>query len=251
MLLQGRVAVVTGASRGIGRAIAEALAQKGFNLLITAKNSESELERISNQFSENYGVRSIGIVGNLRDRQFCERVISKANTELGLVDVLVNNAGTISRSDFLDTNGDEDWSEVIDVNLNAPMILAKACLKSMLPKKSGSIINVTSQMAYKPHLGAHPSYEVSKAGLTALTRHLAAKYGDCNIRINNIAPGSIDTDLPRSMSEDWRKMIQSSIPMRRLGDVTEVAKAAVFLASEESSYITGTTIHVGGGSFLP
>ena len=120
----------------------------------------------------------------------------------------------------------------------------------MRRKKYGKIINLTSQMAYTPHPSASPSYEVSKSGMTALTRHLALKYAKYNICVNNIAPGSIDTDLPKSMSNEARQRLKDAIPMQRLGDVEEVADCALFLASKMSSYITGNTIHVNGGSLI-
>ena len=167
----------------------------------------------------------------------------------GSVDILVNCAGIITRSP-VEEMSDEEWHRVIDVNLHGALYLTRNVLPIMRQNTYGKIINITSQMAHTPHPSASPSYEVSKSGLTALTRHIALKYAKYNVCVNNIAPGSIDTDLPKSMSNEARQRLKNEIPMLRLGDTEEVADCALFLASNMSSYITGNTIHVNGGSLI-
>jgi 3-oxoacyl-[acyl-carrier protein] reductase len=144
----------------------------------------------------------------------------------------------------------EEWHRVIDVNLHGTLYLSKNILPIMRKRKYGKIINITSQMAHTPHPSASPSYEVSKSGVTALTRHLALEYAKFNICVNNIAPGSIDTDLPKSMSNDQRQKLKDAVPMNRLGAPEEVADCALFLSSDMASYITGSTIHINGGSLI-
>ena len=144
----------------------------------------------------------------------------------------------------------DEWHHVIDVNLHGAFYMCQVFLPGMRERNFGKLINITSQMAHIPHYSASPSYEVSKAGLTALTRHLALHYAKYNVCVNSIAPGSIDTDMPKSMSKEARKRLKNAVPMQRLGEPREVGECALFLASEKSNYITGATIHVNGGSLI-
>jgi 3-oxoacyl-[acyl-carrier protein] reductase len=189
------------------------------------------------------------LLGDIASNNFCNEIVSQTLEAFNTVDILVNCAGTITRSP-IEEMSNEEWHRVIDVNLHSVLYLSRNVLSIMRKKEYGKIINLTSQMAYTPHPSASPSYEVSKSGITAFTRHLALEYAKFNICVNNIAPGSIDTDLPKSMSSDERQILKDAIPMQRLGNVKEVADCALFLASSMSSYITGSTIHINGGSLI-
>jgi 3-oxoacyl-[acyl-carrier protein] reductase len=167
----------------------------------------------------------------------------------GRVDVLVNCAGIITRTPMLDL-AHEDWHQVINVNLHGTYYMCQAVLPQMCEQQSGKIINITSQMASMPHPGASPSYEVSKAAMAALTRHMALHFASHNIQINAVAPGSIDTDLPKSMSPEARQQLKDAIPLLRLGEPEEVAELVAFLASSKANYINGATIPINGGSFM-
>jgi len=247
-LLQTKVAIITGASRGIGKSIALAFARNGASLFLTCLQDEEALNLVTAE-AELLGVKVISLVGDAASSDFCAEVVSQTVETLGTVDILVNCAGTITRS-VTEEMSFKEWHRVIGVNLNSTLYLSKYVLPIMRKNNYGKIINLTSQMAHTPHPSASPSYEVSKSGVTALTRHLALEYAKFNICVNNIAPGSIDTDLPKSMSSKQRQRLKDAIPMQRLGDVREVADCALFLASNMSSYITGNTIHINGGSLI-
>ena len=161
----------------------------------------------------------------------------------------MNCAGTIARADFLQMS-EHDWDGVLKLNLDATMAMCKAVAPHMIERRSGKIVNLTSQMAYLPHPAASPSYEVSKSGVTALTRHLAFKFAPYNVCVNAVAPGSINTDLPKSMTEQQRDALLRKIPMGRLGEPNEVANVVKFLTSDGASYVTGSTVHVNGGSLM-
>lgn len=246
-VLENKIAIVTGASRGIGKAIAACFAANGAKLVIVSLHPENlEIARV--ELSRNAG-ELMSIAGDVADPEFAQRVVSETKDRFGSPDVLVNCAGIITRAPMSELSL-EDWRRVIDVNLNGAFYMMRAVLPGMVEKNAGKIINITSQMARLPHPGASPNYEVSKAGLTALTRHAAYHYAKYGICVNAIAPGSIDTDLPKSMSEEARQKIKNGIPMRRLGDPEEVGALAVFLASDKSDYITGSTLDINGGSLM-
>ncbi len=247
-MLDNMVAIITGSSRGIGKAIAREFVKNSSKVCINGIGDTQALRRLSDEMLGE-GAHIEAVLGDVRKREDCEELFRSTMQSYGKVDILVNCAGVIARADFLAMT-DSDWHAVLDTNLNGAKNMIETVLPSMIKQRSGSIINITSQMAHMVHSGANPSYEVSKAGLTALTKHLAFQYANHGIRINALAPGSIDTELPRSMSAEKRREIESKIPMGRLGDVSEVASAALFLASSSSSYITGTTLHVNGGSFM-
>jgi 3-oxoacyl-[acyl-carrier protein] reductase len=247
-LLKNKIAIITGASRGIGKSIALAFARNGASLVITCLQNEKALDAVQKE-AESLGAKVLSLVGDVASNGFCDEVVSQTIKTFGTVDILVNCAGTITRS-VTEKTSNEEWHRVIDVNLHSALYLSRNVLPIMRENECGKIINLTSQMAHTPHPSASPSYEVSKSGMTALTRHLALEYAKFNICVNNIAPGSIDTDLPKSMSKEQRQKLKDAVPMRRLGNVEEVAECALFLASDMSSYITGSTIHVNGGSLI-
>jgi 3-oxoacyl-[acyl-carrier protein] reductase len=246
-LLLGRVAIVTGASRGIGRAVAKAYCTAGSKVVLVALHDEKLDEAEQEMRISGADVRQV--CGDVAEPETSQRAVDAALALGGSVDVLVNCAGTISRED-LENTSDESWSRILDVNLTGSFYHCRAVLPHMRERRRGKIINVTSQMAFLAHPSASPSYEVSKAGLTALTRHIALHYAKSGICANAIAPGSIDTDLPKSMSDEARAKLKAAIPLLRLGEATEVADLALFLASDCSNYITGQTIAITGGSLM-
>ena len=248
MLLKNKIALVTGASRGIGKSISLTFAREGASLILTCLDDKKNLQAVKTE-AELMGAKVLDVVGDIASANFCESLIEKAIGRFGTIDILVNCAGIITRPHIEEMSMDE-WHNVIDVNLNGTLYLCRKTLPIMREQKYGKIINITSQMAHMPHPGASPSYEVSKAGITALTRHLALQYAKYNICVNNIAPGSIDTDLAKNMKQAVRQKLKDAIPMERLGEVEEVSDCALFLASKMSSYVTGTTIHVNGGSLF-
>jgi len=247
-LLQNKTAIITGASRGIGKSIALTFARNGVSLVLICLNDKDALNFVKEEV-ELLGVKAICLVGDIASKDFCDEVVSKTLAFYSTVDILVNSAGTISRS-VTEEMSIEEWHRVIDVNLHGTLYLIQNILPVMKKNKFGKIINLTSQMAHTPHPSASPSYEVSKSGVTALTRHLALEYAKFNICINNIAPGSIDTDLPKSMTSSQRQKLKDAVPMGRLGTSDEVADCALFLASNMSNYITGSTLHINGGSLI-
>lgn len=247
-ILNNQVAVITGASRGIGRDIALCYAREGASLLLVSIKNTKRLTEVQ-QETEQLGSKSVIVMGDVSKPEFCESVFNEAMSQFGRVDILVNCAGTITRTPVEKITLDE-WHRVIDVNLHGAFYMCRMFLPSMREQKYGKVVNVTSQMAYIPHPSASPSYEVSKAGLAALTRHLAFHYAKYNVCVNAIAPGSIDTDMPKSISKEARNRLKNAVPMKRLGTPEEVGECALFLASEKSNYITGATIHVNGGSLM-
>jgi len=247
-MLQNKIAIITGASRGIGKSIALAFARNGASLVLTCLQDKEALNLVKAE-AELLGAKVISLVGDVASNDFCDEIVSQTIKDFGTVDILVNCAGTITRS-ITEEMSSEEWHRVIDVNLHGVLYLSQNVLPIMRKNEYGKIINLTSQMAHAPHPSASPSYEVSKSGVTALTRHLALEYAKFNICVNNVAPGSIDTDLPKSMSDEARQRLKDAVPMQRLGDVKEVADCALFLASDMASYITGSTIHVNGGSLI-
>ena len=246
-MLKNKVAIVTGGSRGIGRAIAQKFAENGASLLLIALHEE-RLSQVKKEMSE-MGVKVEILHGDIAEPVFSQHIVAHALESFGTVDILINCAGTITRTPVASLLL-EEWHRVINVNLHGTFFLSQAVLPTMCAKNYGKIINITSQMAKLPHPSASPSYEVSKAGMAALTRHLAYHYAKYNICVNAIAPGSIDTDLPKSMSLEARQKLKNAVPLGRLGEPEEVGSLALFLASDNSNYITGATVNISGGSLM-
>lgn len=248
--LSKKVAVITGASRGIGRAISLLFSENGCNLILISRDDEKALMEVESDCKK-FDISTLVLSGDIADVKFCEHAAICSVEKFGKIDILVNCAGVIARTSF-DEMEYSDWEGVIGINLNGTMQMIKEFLPYLDHNETYNkkIITITSQMAYLPHPGANPSYEVSKSGLLALSRHLAYKNAKKNININCIAPGSINTDMPKSMPEEIRERLIQSIPMKRLGEPIEVAKLALFLASHDSDYITGTTCHINGGSLM-
>ena len=247
-MLRNKVALITGASRGIGREIAFCYAKNGADLALIAREL-SALERLRDEIALETGTSPLLIRADLGQLDTIDNVVTEAIRRFQTIDVLVNAAGTISRSLIQDLDFETHLS-IFNVNVHAPIFLARACIPYMASHRGGSIINITSQMARVAHPNAAVSYESSKAALAAATRHLAFHHAKDNIRVNSIAPGSIETDMLKSMSPSSLETLRAKIPLGRFGETSDVANAALFLATDLSSYITGSTIDVNGGSWM-
>ena len=243
-LLNGQVALVTGASRGIGRAIAIELAKQGAAVVGTA-TSEAGAAAIAQFLSEFKGSAK---VLDVDVAQRCTAVIDEVQKELGGVTILVNNAG-ITQDALAMRMKDESWDAVIATNLSAVFRLSRGVLRAMMKAKSGRIINVTSVVGSSGNAG-QANYAAAKAGVAGLTRALAREVGSRGITVNCVAPGFIDTDMTRSLSDEQKKALLAQVPLERFGHPEEIAATVAFLASPAAAYITGTTLHVNGGMYM-
>jgi 3-oxoacyl-[acyl-carrier protein] reductase len=246
MLLKEKVALVTGASRGIGRAIALALGREGARIIGTATTSEGA-EKIT-AFLKEAGILGAGTVLDVRNPQLIPQVITQAQNDFGPISILINNAG-IHRDNLLLRMKEEQWDEVIDTNLSAIFHLSKICLKSMVKQRNGRIINITSVVGVMGNPG-QVNYCSAKAGVIGFTKALGLEMAAYGITVNAVAPGFIETDMTSQLSPEQREWIHNKIPMKRSGTVVDIANTVVFLASEKSAYITGQTLHVNGGMYL-
>jgi len=244
--LGDEVALVTGASRGIGRAIAEQLARAGAVVVGTA-TSESGAAAITARLAE-HGGRGRGVVLNVRDAIAAEALVEDIAKQHGRLSILVNNAG-ITRDTLAMRMKDDDWAAVLDTNLSSVFRLCRAVLRGMMRAKHGRIINVTSVVGASGNAG-QANYAAAKAGVTGMTKALAREVGSRGITVNCIAPGFIDTDMTRALTEQQTQALLQQIPVGRLGQPDEIGAAAVFLASPAASYISGATIHVNGGMYM-
>ncbi len=242
--LTGQIALVTGASRGIGRAIAMELAKQGAVVIGTA-TSEAGAKDIDAALKATGGA---GMVLNVNDAPACDALIDSIVKERGALNILVNNAG-ITQDNLAMRMKDEEWSSVIDTNLSAVFRLARGVLRPMMKAKGGRIINITSVVGSSGNPG-QANYAAAKAGVAGMSRALAREIGSRNITVNCVAPGFIDTDMTKSLSEDQQNALKANIPLQRLGKPEDIAHAVAFLASPGAGYITGTTLHVNGGLFL-
>ncbi len=245
-MLDGRIALVTGASRGIGRGIAMALGAKGATVVGTA-TSESGAAGITAYLSE-AGVRGRGAILDVRDTAGVETLVASVEKEFGSVGILVNNAG-VTQDNLAIRMKEEEWDAVIDTDLSSVFRLSKAVLRGMMKARTGRIISITSVVGSSGNAG-QINYAAAKAGVAGMTRALAREIGSRAITVNCIAPGFIDTDMTRALPEAQREALLSQIPLGRLGSSEDIAAAVVFLASPDASYITGTTLHVNGGMYM-
>ena len=243
-MLQGKCAVITGASRGIGREIALKYAKEGANIVLNYRNSEEEALQLKEELDK-LGSNTLIIKANVSDFEEAEKLIKEAKEAFGRVDILVNNAG-ITKDNLIIRMKEEDFDSVIDVNLKGAFNCLKAVTPIMIRQKEGKIINMSSVVGVIGNAG-QVNYCASKAGLIGMTKSLAREIGGKNINVNAIAPGFIDTDMTKVLSEDQKKNIMSQVPLKRLGQADDIANLALFLASEQSNYITGQVIHVDGG----
>lgn len=242
-LLDEKVVLITGAARGIGRAIAIACAQAGANIAFTDMNADDNFKSLEKEL-ESFGVKAKGFVSNAADFTSSEKAVDEITNEFGKIDVLVNNAG-ITRDALLMRMSEEQWDMVINVNLKSVFNLTKAVQKIMLKQRSGSIINMSSVVGVSGNAG-QANYSASKAGLIGFTKSIAQELGPRNIRVNAIAPGFIETEMTKVIPEDARKAWTEKIPLRRAGQPQDVANLVVFLGSDMSSYISGQVINVCG-----
>jgi len=246
MSLNGKVALVTGASRGIGRSIALTLGAAGATVIGTA-TTESGAQNISAYLSE-AGVSGAGFALNVTDAEQVISVVKAITDQYGAPLILVNNAG-ITRDNIMLRMKEDEWSSVIDTNLNAVYRVAKACLRGMTKARWGRIINISSVVGSMGNAG-QANYAATKAGVEGFSRALASELGSRSVTVNSVAPGFIDTDMTSGLPDQQKEALLKQIPLARLGQPEEIAAVVGFLAGESGSYITGETIHVNGGMYM-
>ncbi len=247
MTLANQVALVTGASRGIGKAIAQELARQGAKVIGTA-TTEAGAEAISAYLAEIGAEAGKGMVLNVTNAEACAAIIDDISKTYGAVGILVNNAG-ITQDQLAMRMKDEEWDNVIATNLSSVGRLSRAVLRGMMKAKTGRIINITSVVASAGNPG-QMNYAAAKAGVEGMTRALAREIGSRNITVNSVAPGFIDTDMTKALGEEQHAALLTQIPLARLGKPEDIAAAVAFLASPQAAYITGTTLHVNGGMYM-
>ena len=241
-----KITLVTGASRGIGAAIADALGAQGHTVIGTA-TSQSGAESITQRFLSK-GITGKGMVLNVNDSESIDNLLTEMSRDYGAPAILVNNAG-ITKDNLLLRMKDDEWTDVITTNLTAVFRLAKACLKPMTKARWGRIVNISSVVGSMGNAG-QSNYSATKAGVAGFSRSLAKEIGSRGITVNTVAPGFIDTDMTRDLPEAAKQAMLSQIPLSRLGAPDEIASVVSFLVSDSASYITGETIHVNGGMYM-
>jgi len=242
--LESEIALVTGASRGIGKAIAEQLADDGATVIGTA-TTDSGADAISAYLQASGGR---GMCLNVADNESVTAVIKQISSDFGAVSILVNNAG-ITKDNLLMMMKQEQWDDVINTNLTSVYRLSKSVIRSMMKARKGRIINIASVVGSTGNPG-QTNYSATKAGLLGFTKSLAREIGSRNITVNAVAPGFIDTDMTRELGDEQRDALIGQIPLNRLGDPADIANAVAFLASPAAAYITGETLHVNGGMYM-
>lgn len=243
-ILEGKVAIITGASRGIGRGIAEVFAKHGASIAFTYSASAASAQALEAELTA-LGVKAKGYQSNAANYEQAHKLVEDVLAEFGTIDVLINNAG-ITKDNLLMRMSEEDFDQVIDVNLKSVFNMTKAVQKTMLKARSGSIINMSSVVGVKGNAG-QTNYAASKAGVIGFTKSVALELGSRNIRCNAIAPGFIETEMTGKLNEDVVQGWRDSIPLKRGGTPEDVANACLYLASDLSAYVTGQTINVDGG----
>lgn len=245
-MLDNEIAFVTGASRGIGRAIAEGLGREGATVIGTA-TTQAGADAISERFAD-AGIKGAGLQLNVTEQESVDAAMKFIKERYAAPTVLVNNAG-ITRDNLLMRMKEDEWQSIIDTNLTSVYRLSKACLRGMMKAKGGRIINIASVVGSTGNPG-QANYCAAKAGMIGFTKSLAREVGIRGITVNAVAPGFIDTDMTRELPEQQRDALLAGIPLARLGAPEEIANAVIFLASSNASYITGETIHVNGGMYM-
>ncbi len=247
-MLKGKTALITGASRGIGKGIAEAFAKNGANIAFTFASSVEKAKQFEEDLNKNYGIKAKGYQSDASNFDAAHSLADQVIADFGTIDILINNAG-ITKDNLLMRMTEEQWDDVMNINLKSAFNLSKACLKTFLKNRSGSIINMTSVVGVNGNAG-QSNYAASKAGMIGFTKSLAKELGSRNVRCNAIAPGFIETEMTATLNEDIKKQWIDTIPLKRGGTTEDVANVCLFLASDMSSYVTGQTISVCGGMLM-
>lgn len=246
MILENKIALVTGASRGIGKAIALKLGQHGAIVIGTATTQTGA--NVIDQYLDKAGIKGMGAALNVNNAEQINNTIQKIREKFGEIEILVNNAG-ITRDNLLVRMKDEEWDDIIETDLKSVFRLSRAVLRPMMKARSGRIINISSVVGSIGNSG-QANYAAAKAGVFGFSKSLAREVGSRNITVNCIAPGFIDTDMTRALSDEHQQNLIQHVPLARLGRSEEVADAVAFLASSAAGYITGTTLHVNGGMYM-
>jgi 3-oxoacyl-[acyl-carrier protein] reductase len=244
--LAGRTAVVTGGTRGIGLAIARALAEDGASVVVSGRDAgrlESAVKEV-----ETLGASALGVAADQSKREDCDRLVDAAKDRFGRIDVLVNNAG-ITRDQLLVRMKDDDWDQVLDTNLRGVFLMTRAVAKSMMRQKSGRIVNIASTAGAMGNPG-QVNYSAAKAGVIGFTKAAARELAHWNILVNAVAPGLIETDMASAIPAEAREALLQQVPLKRVGAAREVAEMVRFLAGAGAAYVTGQTIHVNGGLYM-
>jgi 3-oxoacyl-[acyl-carrier protein] reductase len=244
--LEGQTTLITGASRGIGRAIAESLGKAGATIIGTA-TSEKGASAISDYFAEQ-NIRGKGMMLNVTDQESIDSVIKAINEEYGAIEILVNNAG-ITRDNLLMRMKEDEWCDIMNTNLTSVFRLSKICLRGMTKARKGRIISISSVVGATGNAG-QANYAAAKAGVVGFSKSLAQEIGSRNVTVNVVSPGFIDTDMTRELSDDQRNALLQHIPLGKLGQSEDIANAVLFLASDMANYISGETLHVNGGMYM-
>ena len=242
----GKTVLVTGSTRGIGKAIAEEFAKHGANVIVSGTVKERAQE-VAKELAEKYGVNTLGVGMDVSDPRSVEEAFKEINAAFGGVDILVNNAGITRDTLFLRMKTD-DWQKVLDVNLTGAFLVTKQVVRYMTKKRWGRIINISSVVGFTGNVG-QVNYATTKAGLIGFTKSLAKELAPRNVLVNAVAPGFIETDMTENLKEEIKEEYKKQIPLGRFGKPEEVAKVVLFLASPMADYITGETIHVNGGMY--
>jgi len=247
MKLKDQVALVTGGAQGIGKSIAEALAKEGANIVVSDINIEAAT-KTAKELGEKYSVKTLAVAGNVANLADCEKIVQGTIDKFSQINILVNNAG-ITRDNLVMRMSEAEWDSVIGVNLKGVFNCTKAVSRPMLKQRSGRIINIASVVGLMGNAG-QANYSASKGGVIALTKTCAREFASRGVLVNAVAPGFIKTAMTDSLSEETKKKLSDQIPLSRLGEPEDVAKAVVFLSTDDSSYITGHVISVNGGMYM-
>ena len=243
---EGKTVLVTGSTRGIGRAIAEEFAKHGANVVVSG-TVEEKAQEVANLLAQNYGVKTLGVGMDVSNPQSVEEAFKKIHSTFEGIDILVNNAGITRDTLFLRMKL-EDWQKVLEVNLTGTFLVTKQVVRHMTKKRWGRIINITSVVGFTGNVG-QVNYSTTKAGLVGFTKSLAKELAPRNILVNAVAPGFIETDMTETLKEEIKEEYKKRIPLGRFGKPQEVARVVLFLASPMADYVTGEVIHVNGGMY--
>jgi 3-oxoacyl-[acyl-carrier protein] reductase len=246
MSLQGQIALVTGASRGIGQGIALELGKQGSVVVGTATTDKGA--QAINEYLAAAGIKGAGMALNVNDAAQVEQALDSIRKQFGEISILVNNAG-ITRDNLLARMSDEEWDDIMSTNLKSVFRMSRAVMRGMMKARHGRIINISSVVGSMGNAG-QSNYAASKAGMEGFSKSLAREIGSRNITVNCVAPGFIATDMTEALPQEQRDMLIQNVPLKRLGQVADIAAAVVFLAGPGASYITGTTLHVNGGMYM-